>query len=195
MPSVSSLDTITPADLPDMADRGAQDVLIRQQNSDSLVARETVQQLLAFGPYTYAFFGSTASNVTVTSASSTVFNFESPTVSGIYTASQWWDAGSAENCVAPEAGNYVIFFQTEVLDGAADDQFYAKIVADPGGANITIRTVSGHTKGTGERVSVNGFYVVTATAGQSLGLQIQNAGLADLAIVSVRTNILIVKLG
>lgn len=194
MPSVSAIDTILPGDLTPASVRSGADILIRQQDDDSVVCAETVSALLASGPYTAAFFGSTASVVSIASASSAVLNFESPTVIGEYAAGDWWLVADPENCIIPANGSYLAFFQTEIREGSVDGEVSVQLVADPGGANVVIRTVQGHSKGTGEKVSLSGFYFTAGTAAQTIGLRVTNSGLSSIDVAMIRTNIFIIKL-
>jgi hypothetical protein len=182
MPAVSSIDTILPSDLDAVTDRGADDIIIREQASDNVVCKETVRALLGNGPFTFAnlwFDG----NGTVASAATEIIDLTINDAVGLYTAAEWYDGVTPNEVIIPSEGWYAGLITATIEDGTVDGEVLFELVYDPNGTPGVLKKAYVRSKGTGEKNSISIPFLVQAGPAAPLGVRVTNNGLATVEVL------------
>jgi hypothetical protein len=183
MPSVSSLDTILPGDLATMTDRGQDDILIRQQYSDSLVGAETVRGLLGHGPFTFSNFWFDG-NGSVASTATEIIDLTINDAVGLYDSAAWYDGVTPNEVIIPADGWYAGLITATIQDGTVDGEVLFELVYDPNGTPGVIKKGYVRSKGMGEKNSISIPFLIQAGPASPLGIRVTNNGLATVEVIS-----------
>lgn len=192
--SISDVDVVKPSGLNAADDAGPDDVIIREQDSDGAVVKQTVANLLGGGPYTCMYQPLVGGNVTVTNSSSSILELGTPAAYGMYAESAWWNVSTENEIIIPGTGYYLFMVQIEIEGGQVGAGYSVELIEAPNGSPTSLMKSSGYTGGGPINISSHFMHFGQLSAGDKLGVRVNNDGLTAFDVVAANTRVFAIKL-